>query len=202
MLSRRRSRKTGDRQHVIRIGRYVVDSEGLQSIAHRFDAVACTRVGCCCSRYEVSLSKKEADRVRDYVSLAAGYATHLKEETGFTCPIDEEERPRTLETDEEGRCLFAYNDQQGHVLCSLHSAALDLEENPYHVKPMSCSLWPLALSEGRPLMLSVMPDAFDFPCNQPRTVRNGKLDPGVEEIILGVFGPAFLKALERAIAVP
>ena len=191
---------------LVRIGAYLVDLNGVQSIAHAFDAKACTEGGCCCSRYEVTLSKVEADRARDYLPLAADYATHLIENGELVLPIDDEERPRSLETDEAGRCLFAYDNQEGQILCSLHSAAMDLGKNPYHIKPKSCSLWPLALSEGKPSVLSVMPGAFDFPCNQTRSTRDGKLDAGIQEIILGVFGVAFLKALERAleqaIAVP
>jgi hypothetical protein len=77
---------------------------------------------------------------------------------------------------------------------------LRLGLDPFRVKPRSCSLWPLSLSDGRPSVLSVCDDVFDFPCNRRRSIRAPGLDRGVGRVVEIVLGSAFRTQLERAVA--
>jgi len=114
----------------------------------------------------------------------------------FVDPIDESEADGDcLATHEDGRCVFAYRATSGMTLCSLHSAGLDLELEPFRVKPKACALWPLYLVEGKQRALTVQEGALRFPCNHKRQVKAGGLDAGVAHIVRTVFGEAFLADL-------
>ena len=97
------------------------------------------------------------------------------------------------------RCVFAYKGPQGGLWCSLHSAALAHGLAPETVKPLTCALWPLALSDDEdPPVLTLQPEATRFPCNVAR-VGEG-LDNGVAEIIERCFGVRFLRDIEVHLA--
>jgi len=103
-----------------------------------------------------------------------------------------------LVTDESGKCLFAYT-KKGATLCSLHSAALDLDLPPYRMKPRACSLWPLAITDDAPQVLTVQDSVLTFPCNSSRRKGAKRLHSGVADTIREVFGESFLTELQEAI---
>ena len=179
----------------------LVDLDALQGIHHRYDPEHCKAINCCCSTYEVTLGKREVDRIIDYIPLAGKYAAGLKEAGVYVDPFEQVERHRwSIDTDEEGCCKFAYKDENQETRCSIHTAAMEAGKNPFRIKPESCALWPLAFAEGRPKTLPVMPGVLDFPCNTLRTERNGRLDEGIEELIQNLFGAPFLARLIEAIS--
>ena len=174
-----------------------VDLESLIGISHQFDPDRCGKTGCCCSHYEVSLGKNEMQRLVDWQPLAAKYQPELlNSENEF--PFEEDDNKQwVIEADENGTCPFAYCNKAGETLCSIHSAALDQGQNPYHIKPKSCTLWPLALSEDSPPILSVPEGILDFPCNKKKTSKN--LSRGIDELLENVFGKAFRDAVKSAL---
>lgn len=132
---------------------------------------------------------------------AARYATHLGDEDSLENIFEEDdEGDFVVDTDDDGLCFFAYRDCRDRIFCSLHSVAMELQV-PYHsTKPMSCVLWPLAISEDEPLQLSIADDAFDFPCNKRRNNPGQSLHPNIAQIIRDVFGPDLLSSVEKACA--
>lgn len=180
----------------IRIDGVKVDGYRLERIAHRHEAGRCTASTCCCRCYEVEVSEEEIVRVIGLMEEAAWWAPHLKAGGELINPFEEDDESAgyVLESGADGRCVFAYESGAGAMLCSLHSAALELGVDPYGLKPRSCVLWPLALSEERTPTLTVQAGAFEFPCNRRRRPRpDGRLDVGIEHIIESVFGAVFLE---------
>lgn len=165
-----------------------VDLAALRSLAHECDPLICRKSGSCCACYEVAITGRELNRMIGMLPLAAEHAPALEdadlyeEGDGGAC---------VLETDEAGRCVFAYKDKRRRVLCSVHAAASERGLDPYAIKPLSCSLWPLAISEDKPPVLGIQDDALDFPCNRRR--RGKGLDPGVAQTLEACFGAAFLE---------
>lgn len=184
----------------VRVGACEVDLDALAGIAHRYDPERCKARGCCCSTYEVTVGRREVERIVGCMGEAARFQPALREGDSFVHPFDEQGGGRfAIDTDEDGRCVFAYTDAAGETRCSIHSAALDMGLEPYKVKPTSCALWPLALGEGRPKRLGIQPGAFDFPCNRRRRPRrDGRLDEGVADLVRRNFGEAFLRRIEEA----
>lgn len=171
-----------------------VDLDALRSIAHRCDPLRCRHVRACCARYEVCVDSDQAGGIVGMLPHAAQYAPALFEDGGYIDPFDDaDDGELALATDEDGRCVFAYVGRHGETLCALHSAALDLSLPPHRAKPRSCWLWPLALSESTPPVLSVQDGAFALPCNRRRSGRG--LHRGIEDIVRARFGAAFLEAL-------
>ena len=174
-----------------------VDLDSIAGISHRFDPDRCGKSGCCCSHYEVSLEHGELQRLVDWQPLAAKFQPQLAEdENDF--PFDQDDGGQwVIEAGEEGTCPFAYVNREGQTFCSIHSAALAQGKNPFHIKPRSCTLWPLAISEDDPPILSVPDGILDFPCNRKKSLR--QLSPGIAELIENVFGASFCKAVAKAI---
>lgn len=182
-----------DRPGYIFIENMRIDVEALRALAHRCDPMKCIgRARGCCETYEVVVGRREQGTIVGTLDEASRFAIGLKEDGDFLEPFEETEGGTCLNTDEDGRCVFAYDDSLGATMCSLHSAALDLGLPPAEVKPRACALWPLALVEGDPPLLTVQEGVLDFPCNRARSESSGGLDPGVAEIVEAVFGHAFL----------
>ncbi len=180
----------------VKIGRYLVDLDALFSIENRCDGTSCGPAEYCCSKYDICIGKKEMSRITGYAAEAARFAPELLEDDELKNIFDEEEPGLySIDKDDDDLCVFAYKDA-GAVRCSLHSAALRLGDAPYKVKPEACVLWPLAISEGKPIFISVQDDAFVFPCNTQRKQPASPLCPAIAEIVECLFGPKFLKQLE------
>ena len=91
--------------------------------------------------------------------------------------------------------IRAQEDNPGQVI----EAAL-LEVHGHEIKPRSCTLWPLMISETPPRELAVTPDAFEFPCNKRRPKDQTKLDDGIANILTIIFGPEFVEKFHAAVA--
>jgi hypothetical protein len=167
-----------------------VDLDAVSQLAHDCQPALCSAASSCCSAYEITISESEMPALVGSMAVASKYATHLSPSDNILEEVDN--RRLALETNEDGLCLFAYRNSNT-MLCSLHSAALEMGLPPHKVKPTSCSLWPLALCEGKPPLLTVQDDAYDFPCNK-KNKGNG-LHSGVVEIIQSILGESFLTQL-------
>jgi hypothetical protein len=174
----------------------VVDVEALETIAHRCEPALCRRAGTCCAGYDVCVAEDELPKLAGATELAARYVPDL----GQGGNVFEElfDGLYSIDTDEDGLCVFAYEDAGGQVLCSLHSAALENGLDVRELKPRCCMLWPLALSGSRPRYLMVDPGAFSYPCNR-RKASDGRLDEGIRQIVRCVLGEEFLAELGTAL---
>ena len=182
------------------VGDVYVDVAAIRNLAHRCEPLNCSNRRSCCATYEVPIDPDQVGTIVGTVREAARFAPHLLEQGVPVDLFDDTEGGLCLNTDENGACLFAYHDDRGAPLCSLHAAALDAGLPPARVKPRACALWPLALSEGSPPVLGVQPGAFDFACNRPRTEGESNLDPGVAAIIRAALGERFLTELLGVLA--
>jgi hypothetical protein len=61
-------------------------------------------------------------------------------------------------------------------------------------------MWPLALAEGEPPILTLQDDIYEFPCAWKRGGRPKKLYPDIADNVRATFGEAFLAKLNDAIA--
>lgn len=169
-----------------------VDLDALRAIAHHCDPKLCEESGSCCACYEVAVTEEEVSRAIGLLPHARRYARRLADDLW-----EETDDGLALATDASGRCVFAFR-RNGATLCALHTASAKLGLDPYRMKPWSCSLWPLAVSETRPPILGIQEGAFGFPCNRRRGPNEPGLDPGIADTLRACYGDAFLQAvLER-----
>jgi len=170
----------------------VVDISALLSITHSCDPSICASSGSCCGSFEICVEADEMDRVVGFMPMASEFSDGLMSGRSLR-NVFEELEPALFAIDEgeSGICVFGYHGAKDEVLCSLHSVAMQRNYKPEEIKPRDCVLWPLALSEDRPLSLSVDSEAFLFPCNKQREDAS-TLDPGIADIIKKLFGSAFL----------
>ncbi len=169
------------------------DLKALRGIAHICDPVLCAGQTSCCACYEVVVSDAEQSAAVGWLGDAMRFASRLRHSEVFEESSDGE---TVLAADENGLCAFAYR-SKGAVWCSLHAAALKRGYDPVRVKPFSCYLWPLALSEDDIPVLAVQDGAFDFPCNRRR--RGKGLHAGIEDIIRRCFGEPSLEQIRLAL---
>jgi hypothetical protein len=137
-------------------------------------------------------------RVVAYLPQAAVYCPQLNTPDGFDNVFEQIGRDLfRIDTTDDGLCVFAYHHHR-ETRCALHSIALDLNLPINAIKPETCLLWPLALSEKAPYTLSVDEDAFHFKCNYLRAGQK-TLHGSIRAIIAAVFGPRFTHEVENAL---
>lgn len=148
----------------------------------------CARGGkCCCSSYEVCVTTAEVKRIIRVLPEAAGFCPHLLTEGGYDNVFEEEEPGLfSIDTTEDGLCLFAYRSHD-RTHCSLHTVAITLGLPLEQVKPKVCLLWPMHFSEGDEV-LAMINDAFRFNCNIRKAPGSRSLSPGFVEAIELVYG--------------
>ncbi len=174
-----------------------VDLEAIRRIAHCCQPERCADRPSCCATFEVCVDTDEVAKLAGGLPDAARWANRLIADGDYENPFDPtDDGLYAIDTDEDGLCVFAYR-KTGRTLCSLHTWALEVGVRPIDAKPRSCCLWPLALSEDTPSILSVMDGAFDFPCNRRRSGTRKSLHPGVAEIIETALGQAALAEIAR-----
>ncbi len=163
-----------------------VDVESLLSLDNR--CIGCAEgERCCCSTYEVCVTAAEMKRIIKVLPAAATYCPHLVTAGGYDNVFEEEEPGLfSIDTDEDGLCLFAYW-SRGRTRCSLHAVAADRGLPLEQVKPKVCLLWPMHFSDGEEV-LAMIEDAFLFPCNSRNPPGVRKLNPGFMEAIELVYG--------------
>lgn len=163
-----------------------VDIESLLSLENRCNG--CAGGGkCCCSSYEVCVTTAELKRIIKVLPEAARYCPHLLTVGGYDNVFEEEEPGLfSIDTDEDGLCLFAYRSNH-RVHCCLHTVAMELGLPLEQVKPKVCMLWPMHFSDGDEV-LGMISDAFLFSCNARKAPGSNSLSPGFFETIELVYG--------------
>ncbi len=173
-----------------------VDVESLLSLENRCNG--CAGGGrCCCSSYEVCGTAAELKRIIKVLPEAARLCPHLLAAGGYDNVFEEEEPGLfSIDTTEDGLCLFAYRSRH-RTHCSLHTVAATLGLPLEQVKPKVCLLWPLHFSEGDEL-LAMISDAFLFRCNARKAPGSRSLSPGFVEAIELVYGRGCGTQVQRA----
>jgi hypothetical protein len=163
-----------------------VDVESLLALENRCNG--CARgERCCCSLYEVCITTAEVKRIIKVLPEAARFCPHLLTDGGYDNVFEEEEPGLfSIDTTENGLCLFAYRSRH-RTHCSLHSVAVTLGLPLAEVKPKVCLLWPMHFSEGDEV-LAMISDAFRFTCNVRKAPGSRSLSPGFIEAIELVYG--------------
>ena len=173
-----------------------VDIESLLSLEN--SCSGCARgEKCCCSSYEVCITTAEMKRIIKYLPEASKLCPHLRAAGGYDNVFEEEEPGLySLDTGEDGLCLFAYwKDNRTH--CSLHTVAVTLGLPLEEVKPKVCLLWPLHFSDGEEVLARIN-DAFLFSCNIRRAPGSRTLSPGFVEALERVYGEGFGEEVRQA----
>jgi hypothetical protein len=152
---------------------------------------------CCCSSYEVCVTTAELKRIIKVLPEAARFCPHLLTMRGYD-NVFEEEAPGifSIDTTEDGLCLFAYWSHQ-RIHCSLHAAAKRIGLPLEQVKPKVCLLWPMHFSEGDEV-LAIINDAYLYSCNTRKTPGTRTMSPGFVEAIELVYGEGCGTQVRRA----
>jgi len=178
-----------------------VDLKSLISIKHKCDPDICRGKISCCAEYEVCMEKEEVGKIIAHLPAAAEFAPQLIADGSYRNIFDEtDDNLITIDADEDNQCLFAWRNSKGEVLCSLHSHAIKNNLSFYDTKPVNCCLWPLAIYDDSPEILTVQDDAFKFDCNMKRKPEKAELDAGISSIINNVYGEKMLFGINHAIS--
>jgi hypothetical protein len=163
-----------------------VDVESLLLLENRCNGCA-KGERCCCSSYEVCVTTAELKRIIKVLPEAAKFCPHLLIAGGYDNVFEEEEPGLfSIDTTEDGLCLFAYRSRR-RIHCSLHTVAITLGLPLEQVKPKVCLLWPMHFSEGDEV-LAIINDAFLFNCNVRKAPGLRSLSPGFVEALELVYG--------------
>jgi len=177
-------------------GSVEVDVESLVLLENRCNG--CTKgERCCCSSYEVCVTTAEMKRIIKVLPEAAKFSPNLLTTRGYD-NVFEQEEPNlfSIDTDDDGLCLFAYW-SRGRIRCSLHTVAVTLGMPLEQVKPKVCLLWPMHFSDGNEV-LAMINDAFLFSCNAQKARGSRNLSPGFVEALERVYGEGCGTQVEHA----
>lgn len=178
----------------------IIDCKALTTIKHSCISSNCKISQCCCSYYEVFINSIELSNIIGILPYASQYSTILKSDKSFANVFGDEGRNTySIDKNNRGSCVFGYRGKEKKVFCALHKAAVDMKIPLKSVKPFACILWPLALFESDPVILTIQEDVLKFPCNQERNSPSIMLDAGIAQIIKIAFGSSFLCKLRKTI---
>ena len=139
----------------------------------------------CCSEYDISLTEQEAEKLAGALPLAAEFRPELAEDPNVF--EDDDDGSICIDKDAEGNCAFSFSSPHG-MLCSLHAAALKAGIPPHQIKPVSCTLWPLSLSEPPAARLSICDDAYQACCITKLDSPQPEIAPSLMNTIDAIFG--------------
>lgn len=173
-----------------------IDIPSLCSVEHNCSGC---RAGepCCCSTYEVCVTRAEMRRIIQAMPEAARLCPHLGADDGYDNVFEQVEPGLyAIDTTEDGLCLFAYKARR-KIQCSLHTVALKHRIPLEEVKPKACLLWPMIFSKGAEA-LSLTDDALLFHCNAPKRNGSRSISVSFTEAIELVYGEGCGRLVEEA----
>ncbi len=154
-------------------------------------------VRCCCSSYEVCVTRAEMRRIVGVMPEASEYCPILNDGDSFENVFGElEDGLYPIETDENGLCVFAYF-AHGMVFCALHSVAEALGYPWFFFKPLVCALWPLSIPDGRTPSLSVDSEAYKYHCNSRPNAEDIRIMSLLDPLAV-LLGAQALNAMQQA----
>ncbi len=172
-----------------------VDMAALQAICHDCQPQICKNQPTCCFRYVPHVKPAKMEKIVGCFPTVVNYTESIIEDDEFINVFEEwEDGSYRIDANADEACIFTYLLPSGEKLCSLHSAAIDLQLSPVAIKPSACSLWPLILLDGATPELSVDKNWKAFPCNRESDDLN-HLNAGVVDIVASYFGENFLDKL-------
>lgn len=172
-----------------------VDMLALQAIRHDCQPKICKNQPSCCSCYVPHVKSAKLETIVGCFPAVVNYTDSIVEDDEFINVFEEwEDGTHRIDANASEACIFTYLLPSGEKLCSLHSAAIDLQLSPVTIKPSACSLWPLILLDGATPELSVDKNWKAFPCNHKSDDPN-HLDAGVVDLVASYFGESFLRKL-------
>ena len=137
----------------------------------------------CCAKYDVCVSEAELKRIIPFLPEVTELCPHLKTEDGYANVFEEEEKGQhSIDTHENGLCVFAYTAPNGLIRCSLHTVEKNLELPLGSIKPAVCILFPLTFSEAGNV-LTLHDDALGCECSSLRENPSDKVSPDLLETI-------------------
>ncbi len=172
-----------------------VDLAALRAIRHDCQPEICKNQPTCCFHYVPHVKPAKMEKIVGCLPMVVNYTDSIVEDDEFINIFEEwEDGSYRIDANLYEDCIFTYMLPSGAKLCSLHSAAIDLQVSPVAIKPSACSLWPLILLDGATPELSVDKNWQAFPCNRESNDPD-HLDAGVVSIINDFFGSSFVEQL-------
>jgi len=133
------------------------------------------------------VSAAEIKRIIKVLPEAARFCPHLLVEGGYDNIFEDEDNGLfSIDTNDDGLCLFAYWSHD-RIHCSLHTVAMELGLPLEKVKPKVCILWPMHFSDGDEV-LAMINDAFLFNCNTRKAPGSRSLSQGFVDALEMVYG--------------
>lgn len=177
----------------------LIDLVSLRQLRHKCNLCARRSAGsCCCGRFEVCITRSELRKIVGIIPYIANYCRHLQTNGESLNVFDEtEDGLYSIDIQSNGLCAFAYR-HKGKILCGIHSAAESLGINWHEAKPLSCLLWPLAISDGPLNVISIDESAMCFHCNSRKSTGSEGIDLSVLQILRRVVGNYGASQIEKA----
>ena len=173
----------------------------------------------CCARYAVPVTDLDRMKLAEILPLVRKRLapSHPLREDDAAPPYDlDEEYAFVMREKEPGVCQFVLY-EAGQTTCAIHKTCLEEKLDVWHYKPLSCSLWPLALvewddaGEERLLLTAYVratsglfesegdepDDEHHFACLVDQDPSYEPLYKGMEGVLRYALGDAFYQKLDQ-----
>lgn len=164
--------------NTLKFGQYTISAGELESCEYRCDPALC-RGNVCCAHFDIAVTVEERIRISELIGELTEFCPWLKDTPDAfkvtPCEI-------FINKQENGLCLFNWEDSDGRAWCALHSLALKKGENPFKVKPLNCSFWPFLRDGDNHLTLDRETDAPCLDFSKPKQTPDPELLSMLEQI--------------------
>jgi Protein of unknown function (DUF3109) len=188
----------------IDVGKYTIKIDDF--FTYRFscnsrETKKCTKnKKCCCGIFFVDTTAKKVKRIFDIFDSISEFCPALKDGNKYVNPFEEDENNRySVETKDDGYCIFSYFDKTAALKCAIHSAALKLDADPFFYKPLPCAIWPVTVFKEKDDRTIVCLDTeTQSTCLKKKNNIDNTIDPALLKNLELLLGESLSRALQNA----
>lgn len=175
------------------VGKYSFEIEDLLAYSYECNikgAVTCAKNNTsCCTVFVIDTTQTKINRIVSIFDSIAEFCPNIKNGNEYTNPFEREQgREYFIDKKNDEYCVFSYFDKNRSVKCGIHSAALSINQDPFYFKPLTCSIWPLALHNKRGKVEISLDTESKNACLRKKKKPDNKIDPHFLDIIKLLLG--------------
>lgn len=150
---------------------------------------------CCCSIFHIETTDDNVDDIYSIIDKIAKYCPNLIEDGEYQDVfLDEEDGVFSIDKTDNDDCIFSYLDKGNSLRCSIHSVALDINENPVIYKPKACISWPIMIHEcDKGNYILALDTETKTSCIKKKDKIDNEIDPNLFNILESLLGSKLFK---------
>lgn len=177
----------------VHVGKYSFEIEDLLAytfVCNTKEAITCVKnKTCCCNIFIIDTTQAKISRIISIFDTIAEFCPNIKNDNEYDNPFEREQASEYfIDKKRDEYCVFSYFDKNKALKCGIHSAALTINKDPFYFKPLTCSIWPLALHNTKGKVEISLDIETKTTCLKKKKKPDNKIDPHFLDIIKRLLG--------------